>query len=43
MATKKAKEMGGKRLSDLQSERISVWIPPFFWYKSVEVSGNVIK
>jgi hypothetical protein len=43
MATKAAKELGAKRLDDLVSNRTSIWIPPFFWYKSVQASGNAIK
>ena len=43
MATLKAKEMGAERLDNLVSDRTSVWIPPFFWYKAAQVSGNAIK
>ncbi|MFH1732439.1 MAG: hypothetical protein ABIF82_12430 [Planctomycetota bacterium] len=45
MATKKAKELGGGGLYDLQSNRTSFpIIPPFIiMYKSVQVSGNVVK
>lgn len=43
MVTRKAKAMGSEKVVDMQSTRSSFWIPPFFWYKSVEVSGNAIK
>lgn len=43
MITRAGKEMGAGRVDDLRSDRTSVWIPPFFWYKSVQVSGNAIK
>ena len=45
MATKKAKELKGDGLYDLQSDRTSFpIIPPFIiMYKSVQVSGNVVR
>ena len=45
MATKKAKQLGGDGLYDLQSDRTSFpIIPPFIiMYKSVQVSGNAVK
>jgi uncharacterized protein YceK len=43
MSTRAAKEMGAARLTDLTSSVTSVWIPPLFWYKSVQVSGNAVE
>ena len=43
MITRAAKEKGAGKLTDLQSGCTSIWIPPFFWYKSVEASGNAVK
>ena len=43
MVTKSAKEMGAGKVTDMTSSRTSFYIPPFFWYKSVQVSGNAVK
>lgn len=45
MVTRKCKELGATKTTDLQSSTTSVWIIPFpiFWYKSVQVSGNATK
>lgn len=43
MATMKAKKVGATRVDDLVTDRTSFWIPPVFWYKSAQASGNAIK
>ena len=45
MVTRKSKELGATKTTDLQSSTTSVWIVPFpvFWYRSVQVSGNATK
>jgi uncharacterized protein YceK len=45
MVTRKSKELGVTRTTDIQSSSTSVWIIPLpvFWYKSVQVSGNATK
>lgn len=43
MVTKKSKEMGAVRLTDMQSDVTSRYIPPVFFVEEVEVSGNAVK
>ena len=45
MTTAKSKSLGATKTTDLESKTSSVWLVPtlFFWYKSVEVSGNASK
>ena len=43
MVTRSARDMGATTVADLQSDRTSIWIPPVFWYKSVQVSANAVK
>jgi len=43
MVTREAKELGATKITDLRSDTTSFFIPPFFWYKSVQVSGNALK
>jgi len=43
MTTRKAKQLGATSVVDLQSHKTSLYIPPVFWYKSCEVSGNAVK
>ncbi len=45
MVTRKARQLGYTRVTDLQSDCTSIWIPLTFvlWYKEVEVSCNAVK
>lgn len=45
MVTRKSKQLGATKTTDLQSSTASVWIVPFplLWYKSVQVSGNATR
>jgi hypothetical protein len=43
MVTMGAKEKGASKVVDLTSTYSSFWIPPFFFIKSCEVSGNAVK
>ena len=45
MVTAESKKQGATKTMDLESRTSSVWLFPtvFFWYKSVEVSGNAVK
>ncbi len=43
MVTRAAKARGATKVTDLQSHRTSMYIPPFFWYKAIQVSGNAVK
>ena len=51
LLTRKSAELGGTVVTDIQSKTKGVWIPlplppfivPIYWWKSVEVSGNVVK
>lgn len=43
MLTRAAKEQGATKVVAMNSAKVSFWIPPFFWYKSCEVSGNAVK
>ncbi len=45
MVTGKVQEIGATRIVDLQSQRISKWIPHtlIFWYKEVQISANAVR
>ena len=45
MVTSKARDVGAIRIVDLESQRVSKWIPHtlVFWYKEVQVSANAVR
>ena len=43
MVTAEAKARGATKVIDLQSHRTGLYIPPVFWFKACQASGNAVK